>query len=234
MFDEIDNTAATGAAGGAGGSSLPLSQRQSDELRESFLRLLTTQLQNQDPLNPLENAEMTSQIAQINTVSGIEQLNETLQLITGQIDANQALQASSLVGKGVLVPGDKVLLEKDDEGEVFTTPFGIELDEPAENVQATITDSAGQVLSRLELGALDAGIHSFNWDGLTSEGVAAESGSYRVQFEALDADEESIAAEALNYAQVSAVTPQDRDGNVQLDLGAIYGQVSLDDIRQIL
>jgi flagellar basal-body rod modification protein FlgD len=231
MINGIDTTAAANANGGG---TPPLSQRQSDELRESFLLLLTTQLQNQDPLNPLENAEMTSQIAQINTVSGIEQLNETLKIITGQIDANQALQAGSLVGKGVMVPGDRVLLEQDEDGEVFTTPFGIELDKPAENVQATIVSSSGEVISRLELGALDDGIHSFTWDGLTNEGVAAESGAYQVQFEALDADGESIAAEALNYAKVGAVTPQDQDGNVQLDLGAIYGQVGLDDIRQIL
>ncbi|MBK5929776.1 flagellar hook assembly protein FlgD [Halochromatium salexigens] len=234
MFDEIDNTAVARAAGGAGGSSLPLSQSQSDELRESFLRLLTTQLQNQDPLNPLENAEMTSQIAQINTVSGIEQLNDTLKLITGQIDANQALQASALVGKGVMVPGDRVLLEQDEEGEVFTTPFGIELDEPAENVQATITDAGGRVVSQLDLGAVDAGVSSFNWDGMTAEGEVAAPGAYSVTFEAIDADEESLNTETLNYAQVGGVTPQDQDGNVKLDLGAIYGQVGLDDIRQIL
>lgn len=231
MFSTIDNTAAMSATAGV---TPQLSKSQSDELRESFLLLLTTQLQNQDPLNPLENHELTSQLAQINTVSGIEQLNQTLKIITGQIDANQALQASTLVGKGVMVPGDRVLLEKDDEGEVFTTPFGIELEKPADSVQATIVSASGGVVGRLELGSLKAGIHSFTWDGLTSEGVAAESGAYRVRFEALDADEKAVAAKTLNYARVSAVTPQDRDGNVKLDLGAIYGQVGLDAIRQIL
>ena len=125
MINGIENTRAANA-----GSSMPLNQSQSDELRESFLRLLTTQLQNQDPLKPLENHEMTSQIAQINTVSGIEQLNQTLMAITGQIDTNRALQASALIGKGVLVPGDKVMLEQGEEGELFTTPFGIELGGP--------------------------------------------------------------------------------------------------------
>ena len=105
-----------------GGGANGLSARQSDELRESFMTLLITQLQNQDPLNPMENAEMTSQLAQINTVSGIEELNSTLEGITSQMDANQALQASGLIGKGVMVPGKDVLVEQDSEGNTYTTP----------------------------------------------------------------------------------------------------------------
>lgn len=229
MITGIDNARAANA-----GSSMPLNQSQSDELRESFLQLLTTQLQNQDPLNPLENHEMTSQIAQINTVSGIEQLNETLKAITGQIDANQALQASALIGKGVLVPGSKVMLEQGEEGEVFTTPFGVELDKPAENVAVTVTGSDGAVVSQFDTGPVEAGVNSFSWDGLTNDGEAAVSGAYTVSLEATDADGESVNSEALHYASVLGVTPQDTNGQVSLDLGAIYGQVGLDAIRQIL
>ena len=78
-------------------STAGLSTRQSAELRESFMTLLITQLQNQDPLNPMENSEMTSQLAQINTVSGIEELNATLNGITQQMDAAQTLQAAGLI-----------------------------------------------------------------------------------------------------------------------------------------
>ncbi|NEX16970.1 MAG: flagellar basal body rod modification protein [Halochromatium sp.] len=225
----IENTNAASMGG-----TMPLSRSQSDELRESFLLLLTTQLQNQDPLNPLENAEMTSQIAQINTVSGIEQLNETLQMITGQIDANQALQASALVGKGVLVAGDRVLLEQDEDGVAYTTPFGIELQAPAENVCVTITGADGAVISQFDTGPVEAGVTSFRWDGLNTEGDVAASGAYTVSLEAVDADEEVITGESLQYAEVLGVTPQDENGQVSLDLGAIYGQMGLDAIRQIL
>ncbi len=218
----------------AGAGSASLSKSQSDELRESFLLMLTTQLQNQDPMNPMENAEMTTQIAQINMVSGIEQLNETLMSITGQIDANQALQASTLIGKGVLVPGERVLLQQGEEGDVYTTPFGIELDQPAENVHVTITGSDGAVISQFDTGPADAGISAFRWDGLNSDGDAAASGAYNVSFEATDADEQPIPGESLHYASVLGVTPQDENGQVSLDLGAIYGQVGLDAIRQIL
>ncbi|MEA3639790.1 MAG: flagellar hook assembly protein FlgD [Lamprobacter sp.] len=213
---------------------MPLSKSQSDEMRENFLLLLTTQLQNQDPLNPLENAEMTTQIAQINMVSGIERLNETLMAITGQIDANQALQASALVGKGVMVPGNKVMLQQDEEGEVYTTPFGIELKAPAENVRVTVTDANGAVVSQFNTGSIDAGVSAFYWDGMTSEGIKAASGAYSVRLEAVDADDEAVAGEVLNYASVLGMTPQDQNGQVSLDLGAVYGRVGLDAIRQIL
>jgi flagellar basal-body rod modification protein FlgD len=230
MPNTIENSPAVGAVNS--GVSLPLSQSQ--ELRESFLELLTTQLQNQDPLNPLENAEMTSQIAQINTVSGIEQLNETLKIITGQIDAGQALQAAELVGKGVLMPGDRILLQQDEEGKAVTTPFGIEMQQPAENVRVTITGAGGEVINRYDVGPVDAGVQSFTWDGLTSDGAVAASGAYSVSLEATDAEGEALDAEALNYAQVQGVTPQDRNGDVRLDLGGVYGQIALDDIRMIL
>lgn len=229
MINGIDSARAANAS-----SSMPLRQSESDELRESFLLLLTTQLQNQDPLNPLENHEMTSQIAQINTVSGIEQLNQTLMAITGQIDANRALQASALIGKGVLIPGDKVMLEQGEEGEVFTTPFGIELGSRAENVAVTVRGADGAVISQFNTGPVEAGVSSFQWDGLTNDGEPAASGAYTISLEATDADGELVTSEALHYASVLGVTPQDANGQVSLDLGAIYGQVGLDAIRQIL
>lgn len=217
-----------------GGGSNGLSARQSDELRESFMTLLITQLQNQDPLNPMENAEMTSQLAQINTVSGIEELNSTLQGITSQMDANQALQASGLIGKGVMVPGRNVLLEQDSDGNAYTTPFGIELDQPAASVKATIVGQGGQVIRQLDLQSLDAGVQSFEWDGKDNQGATAASGRYTVQLEATDAEGEKVEFNALNYAVVNRVTPNDGGGSIRLDLGAIYGQISLNDVKQIL
>lgn len=217
------------------GGNKGLSARQSDELRESFLTLLITQLQNQDPLNPMENAEMTSQLAQINTVSGIEELNSTLEGITSQMDANQALQASGLIGKGVMVPGRHILLEQDSDGNAYTTPFGIELSEPAKSVKATIVGEGGQVIRRYDLGSVKAGVQSFEWDGKNDQGETADSGRYTVQLEASDTEGDQIeAATALQYAVVNRVTPNDGNGSVRLDLGAIHGQVTLDQVKQIL
>ncbi|WP_111414121.1 flagellar hook assembly protein FlgD [Billgrantia lactosivorans] len=206
---------------------------QSADLRNNFMTLLIAQMQHQDPLEPMDNHEMTSQLAQINTVSGIEDLNETLSGITDQMNAGQALQASGLIGKGVLVPGDRVLLEHDENGESHTTPFGIELPQSADNVAVTITNASGQVINRYDIGSAKAGVDSFTWDGRTSEGELAVPGSYRVQVEATSGDEK-IDGTTLNYAVVGGVTPPDKNGGVKLDLGAVYGQVGLDEVKQIL
>ena len=215
------------------GGGVQLQQSQSDELRNSFMTLLITQLQNQDPLKPMENAEMTSQIAQINTVSGIEQLNSTLESITSQMNANQALQASGLIGQGVMVPGRQIMLEQD-EGQPYSTPFGIELARPAANVQATILGQGGQVIRRYDLGSVKEGVQSFQWDGKNDQGEVVASNRYTVQLEATDAEGDVIESTALNYAIVNSVTPNDGNGGVRLDLGAIYGQISLSDVKQIL
>lgn len=215
------------------GGSSARDASQSAELRNNFMTLLIAQMQHQDPLNPMDNHEMTTQLAQINTVSGIEDLNKTLKGITEQMNAGQMLQATALIGQGVLVPGDRLLLEHGEEGELHTTPFGIELPQSADNVRVVITSASGQVINRYDIGPVKAGVESFTWDGRTSEGEAAASGSYRVRVEATS-DGKAINASTLNYAVVGGVTPPDKNGGVKLDLGAVYGQVGLDQIKQIL
>lgn len=196
------------------------------DLQNSFMTLLVTQLKNQDPMNPMDNSEMTSQLAQINTVNGIQSLNDTLSGINGQIDAGQTLQAASLIGKGVLVPGDRILVGEDGT----TTPFGIELQQPAEDVKVTVTDGAGQVIRRFELGAQDAGSQSFSWDGKLDNGTQAPQGAYQVSVTTTGGGGDG--AICLNYALVSGISAGDH--GPLLDLGGITDQVGLDDIRQIL
>lgn len=228
----IDNSVINSINGG--GKATNLSASQSQEMRDSFMTLLITQLQNQDPLNPLENAELTSQLAQINTVSGIEQLNDTLNGITQQMDLSQAIQASGLIDKAVLVPGNNVMVSVDEEGNAYATPFGIELDKAAADVEVLITNRSGEVVYRRELGAVNAGVESFSWGGLTDNDQAVPEGAYRVNFVAKDAEGNAVEANALNYALVQGVTPSTQGQEVRLDLGAIYGQVTLDQIKQIL
>jgi len=78
-----------------------------EDLSSNFLTLLVAQLKNQDPTNPMDNAQLTSQLAQINTVSGIEKLNTTLGSISGQINSNQSVQATALIGHGVMVEANR-------------------------------------------------------------------------------------------------------------------------------
>ncbi|WP_447554859.1 flagellar hook assembly protein FlgD [Vreelandella sp. EE22] len=228
----IDTSVMNNINGGASGPNL--SPRQSQEMRDSFMTLLITQLQNQDPLNPMDNSEMTSQLAQINTVSGIEQLNATLNGITQQMDAGRALQAAGLIDKAVLVPGNNVMVSVNEEGGSYATPFGIELERPADQVVATVTSRSGEIVYTRELGAVKAGVESFSWGGLTDEGAAVPAGAYSVNFKAMNAEGELLESRALNYALVQGVSPGTGGDDVRLDLGAVYGQVALNQVKQIL
>jgi len=125
--------------------------------QDRFLKLLVTQLQNQDPLSPMDNAELTSQIAQINTVSGINTLNTTVQGLSSQFLQMQSLQGASLVGKNVIVPGNKLDIA---DG---TAQGGFELTSAADAVKMEVLSPAGQVLDTVALGAQSAGMHSFDW-----------------------------------------------------------------------
>lgn len=201
----------------------------SQDLHNSFLTLLVAQLKNQDPTNPMQNNELTSQLAQINTVQGIEKLNTTLGAISGQINSNQSLQASALIGHGVMVPGNNILVGSK-EGQVSTTPFGVELERAADQVTATIINANGQVVRTIEIGGLTAGVHAFTWDGSLDDGTAAPDGAYKVAINA-KGNGEQLVARSLHFGMVNGVI-NDSNG-AKLDLG-LAGNASLEEVRQIL
>lgn len=194
------------------------------DMENRFLTLLTTQLKNQDPLNPLDNAQITSQLAQINTVNGIERLNASLSKLLSAYDSSQAMQTSALIGKGVLVAGSGLALSGGYAG------AGIKLDEAADQVTINIVDSSGKTVQSQQLGARGAGVFSFVWDGKNDAGEQLKDGSYKFSVEAVKGGSK-INAAALQLGTVSAVT---RSGNsFVLDLGNL-GNVKFDDVQQIL
>lgn len=193
------------------------------DAQDRFLKLLTTQLKNQDPLNPMDNAQMTSQLAQISTVDGIEKLNATLQkLLTSSNDA-EAMQASALVGHQVMVAGGG--LQLGDSGAVG----GVELGANADQVTITIKDANGIVMNTVNLGRLDAGVHNFVWDGKNDAGVKAVNGAYSITV-AATRGAEKVAATALQLAGVQNINRSSQ--GVSLNLGAL-GLVTMNDIKQI-
>lgn len=232
MSNTVD-TSALNALGGASSLGMGQGSNSAESLSEDFMTMMITQLQNQDPLKPMENQDMVSQLAQINTLSGIQDLNKTLQNIGDQVNQGRAMEAANMIGQGVLVPGDQIRVGRDEAGNVNATPFGVELDAPADNLTVTLTDQAGQVVRRYDVGAVDAGVSSFQWDGATDQGNIAQDGAYNVSIEATQG-EEAQPATVLNYAEVNAVTPANDQGGVRLDLGAVQGQARLDDVKQIL
>ena len=125
--------------------------------QDRFLKLLVTQLQNQDPLSPMDNAELTSQIAQINTVTGISTLNSSVQSLSTQFLQMQSLQGAALIGKDVIVAGNKLDIA---DG---VAQGGFELTSAADAVKVEVMSPAGRVLDTLNLGAQSSGMHSFDW-----------------------------------------------------------------------
>ena len=130
---------------------------------DRFLKLLVAQMQNQDPLNPLDNAQVTSQMAQINTVTGIDKLNKTVQGLNTQFVQMQALQGASLVGRDVTVAGDRLAIDADGDTGKAIGEGAFELGQPADRVKLEILGPAGHVLDSVDLGAFSAGRHSFEW-----------------------------------------------------------------------
>ncbi|WP_118984340.1 flagellar hook assembly protein FlgD [Photorhabdus sp. CRCIA-P01] len=215
-----------------GESALASKKKGSEELNSNFMKLLVAQMKNQDPTNPMKNNELTSHLAQINTLAGIEKLNTTLGSIVGQINNNQPVQASALIGRKVMIPGNTILSGLNKEsGNVSTTPFGIELERPADSVKVTITDKQGTVVHQIDIGGLEAGVHSFPpWDGKKEDGTHVEDGAYNFTITASYQGEQRV-FQPLRSAEVKGVT-RDADG-AKLDLGRI-GTVTMDQIRQIL
>lgn len=202
-------------------------------LQDQFLTLLVTQLQNQDPLNPMQNAELTSQLAQISTVEGITNLKNTMLAISGQIDVSQSMNAVAMIGKGVLIPGStvKVGVDSENPSERVVTPYGLDLQGDAHKVQVRIADSNGAVVRTIDIDEKDTGVYTLAWDGKNDSGVAMEPGAYTVSVLATDADGKKVNAEVLSYGQVKSVAYS--TNGLRLDLG-LEGQTSMLDVRKVI
>ena len=142
---------------GATGAAAALSSSNSGETEDRFLKLLVAQLKNQDPLNPMDNAQVTTQMAQIQTVSGIDKLNTTVQGLNGQFAQLQALSGASLVGRDVLIEGNRLVA---DNG---VGHGGFDLASQADHVKLDVMDASGRVIDSVDLGAMASGRHTFDW-----------------------------------------------------------------------
>jgi flagellar basal-body rod modification protein FlgD len=204
-------------------SSSSAAQPAADDPQDRFLKLLVTQMKNQDPLNPLDNAQVTSQLAQISTVNGIEKLNATMESMASGFTAGQSLQAANMIGHNVLIPGSALQLAQG--GGVF----GVNLAQPADQVKVTILDSAGNAVQVMDIGAQAAGSLPLTWDGKTSDGATAPDGNYTVSVSALRGDQQ-VDAQTLAFGMVQGVT-QGSQG-VQLNVGTL-GSTGLANVKQI-
>jgi flagellar basal-body rod modification protein FlgD len=161
---------------------------------DRFLKLLVAQMQNQDPLAPMDNAQVTSQMAQINTVAGIDKLNQTVQGLNAQFVQMQALQGASLVGRDVIVPGNQLSIANG------VGQGGFELAAPADAVKVDVLAASGQVVDTLALGAQASGLHSFHWPA----GTATDASGLRFRITATSGAA-AVGSAALMRDRIDAV-----------------------------
>ena len=223
VFDAINTANGVGAT----------TTSSADATQDRFLKLLVTQLQNQDPLNPMDNAQMTTQLAQISTVTGIDKLNTTLSSMIDSVASSQNVQSAEMIGKNVLVAGSQLELSSSTTSAGVTTKSavgGVKLATAADSVTVTIKDKSGNVVSVQNLGAQKAGVFNFSWDGTTDAKTTAADGTYTVSVSALQGTNK-VEATAMQFGTVSALV---RSGNTfLLDLGSL-GKVALSDVQQII
>ena len=193
--------------------------------QDKFMTLLITQLKNQDPLNPLDNAQVTSQLAQLNTVTGINKLNDTLETLKTDMAASQSAQAVNMINHGVLAAGKTMQVT---EGKGI---FGIELGSFADNVQLEIKNGSGKVVHTLTLTGVEPGVLPLAWDGKLQDGSTAPDGNYTLSLAATTGGKALTDAQALTFGTVASVSTGPT--GAKLNVPGL-GQLSMDDIKQVL
>jgi flagellar basal-body rod modification protein FlgD len=193
---------------------------------DDFLTLMTTQLKNQDPLKPLEGTEFVSQLAQFGSVSGIQQMQGSIESLASSLRSNQALNGATLVGRDVLASADSFDFTKG-------VPVSGQVDVPSgtNSLQIRITDSTGQVVREVTVAPSD-GTNSFAWDGLRTDGSAATSGKYDIEAIAnVGGTNESLGI--LMAGKVGSVTLDSSGTGLTLNTTSL-GPVAMADVRRVM
>ncbi|MDN0082256.1 flagellar hook assembly protein FlgD [Crenobacter sp. SG2305] len=197
-INSLTNTASTSSTNSSSSSG---KANSAADIQNQFLTLLVTQIQAQDPLNPMDNSQMTSQMAQISTVSGLEKLNTTMTSVLQSQVANQSMMATSLVGHQVMVAGNDLTL-----GSSGDVKGGVVLNNAAAAMQITVSDGNGKVVDTLQVTSPQTGLNNFSWDGTDSNGNRLPAGTYTFSAKAVDNAGASVAATTYGYQNVNAVT----------------------------
>lgn len=192
--------------------------------QSDFLKLMTTQLMNQDPMAPMENGEFLGQMAQFSTVSGIQSLQLSFEKLASALQTNRVLEASTMVGKKVLVEADRAELGADGAG----IKGVVEVPEGARSVQLTVRNAQGAVVKQLGLEAAGPGSLDFAWDGLLDDGTPAPAGSYTLSAMTAVNGQNTMLTTRLALPVVSASITD--DGVV---LNTSKGSVRLADVTRI-
>ena len=180
--------------------------------QEDFFSLLTAELAHQDPTEPTDNNEMISQMTAFSTTDGVATLNDQFTSFASTMSSSQALQASSLVGRSVLVDDNVFGMTEGDDviGKIVT-------DENASNINIYVENTAGEIIQTVAVGDMAAGEASFTWNGLDGNGDPAPTGAYRFRVAGL-VDGQASELQAMTYRKVDSVTLAGAGGDIVLNL----------------
>jgi flagellar basal-body rod modification protein FlgD len=180
--------------------------------QEDFFSLLTAELAHQDPTEPTDNNEMISQMTAFSTTDGVANLNDQFTSFAATMSSGQALQASSLVGRSVLVDDNVFGLSEGDDviGKIVT-------DQNASNINIYVENTAGEIIQTVAVGDMAAGEASFTWNGLDGNGDPAPTGAYRFRVAGL-VDGQASELQAMTYRKVDSVTLAGAGGDIVLNL----------------
>ncbi len=194
--------------------------------QEDFFALLTQELSHQDPTKPVENNEMISQMTAFSTTDGVSELNDQFSTFASSMSSSQALQASSLVGRSVLVDDNVFGMAEGEEvkGKMIT-------DKPASNVNIYVENTAGELIQTVPVGSVAAGEFSYTWDGTMANGDPAPEGAYRFRIAGL-VEGEASELQAMTYRKVDSVTLAGAGGSILLNLNG-GSSMALTDVVEV-
>ncbi len=211
------------------GLNRPEEKKKTDDIGQAqFLELMLAQLQNQDPMKPMENGDFLTQMAQFSSAKGIQEMSESFNSFTESLTSSQALQASSLIGRHVLVPGERGYLEQGSSG----IAGAAELPTSATDVVVSVYDMAGTLVQRSSWGQQESGLFQFSWDGKGADGEPVAPGHYRFSVEA-QAGGENKAVETMLVSRVDSVTLGKGGQGVTLNLAGL-GTANFAEVREIM
>lgn len=200
-------------------------QNKASEMgKNEFLELMIAQLNNQNPLEPQENGEFLSQLAQFSSLEEMQKLSGNVDNVVGEFRSTQALQASAMVGRSVVVPSSSGMLGVDGRLDGF-----VEVPSTSSNLRLSILDSTGELVRQIEMGQQAPGQAAFNWDGKDADGKIMPPGKYQLKAEAVTSDG-AVSFDTLVGANVDSVSLG--GGSITLNLSGM-GSVALNDVRQI-
>jgi len=221
LMNQLGLTKAAASAASSTAKTISGQLGQSD-----FLKLMTTQLNNQDPTQPTDSSQMLAQMAQFASVSGIQDMQSSIKQLADTLVSNQTVQAASLVGHQVIAAGSNAVLDSNG------LSAAIDLSQNTDQLAVGIYDSAGQLVKQINLGSQSQGMIPFNWNGITDSGVTAPNGLYQIK---AVANINSTPQAMSTYVESSVNSVMVDSANQKIMLNTSNGDtVNFSDVKQLM